>query len=172
MSVALPPPRTVPATALDFAIDAYAGVEARPGKGLRHARAVADILADDGADATTVAAALLHDVVEDTPRTVDDVRAAFGDQIALMVAALTEDVSIKRYAQRKRALRSRIAAAEPAVMDITVADKVASLREAARTATSISRRKLSHYRATLRLAQAAGASAGLVEELDRLLARA
>ena len=168
--MAQPPPRTVPATALDFATDAYAGVHARPGKGLPHARAVAGLLVDDGADDTTVAAALLHDVVEDTPCTVEDVRAQFGDQIADMVAALTEDRSIKRYAQRKRTLRSRIAAAEPAVMDIAVADKVASLRDAARTASSISRRKLSHYRATLRLAQAAGASAGLVEELDRLLA--
>jgi (p)ppGpp synthase/HD superfamily hydrolase len=169
--VAQPPPRTVPATALNFATDAYSGVVARPGKGLPHARAVADILARGGADDTTVAAALLHDVVEDTALTVEDVRAAFGDQVALMVDALTEDDSIKRYAQRKRTLRARIAAADPAVMDIAVADKVASLRHAGATATSISHRKLSHYRATLRLAQAAGASAGLVGELDRLLAR-
>jgi (p)ppGpp synthase/HD superfamily hydrolase len=168
--VAVPPPRSAPA--LEFAIDAYADVEVRPSKGLPHAQAVAAILGDDGADDTTVIAALLHDVVEDTPVTVDDIGAAFGDRVALMVSALTEDESIARYAQRKRALRARIAAAEPAVMDIAVADKIASLRSASATGVAISRRKLHHYRATLRLARAAGASARLVDELDGLLTRA
>ena len=115
-------------------------------------------------------AALLHDVVEDTPLAVDEIRGAFGDRVALMVSALTEDESIKRYAQRKRTLRARIAAAEPAAMDIAVADKIASLRHASATGVPISRRKLAHYRATLRLAHAAGASGPLVGELDRLLA--
>jgi (p)ppGpp synthase/HD superfamily hydrolase len=151
--VAVPPPRS--ASALEFAIDAYADVDARPSKGLPHSRAVAAIL-----------------VVEDTPLTVDDVRAAFGERIALMFSALTEDESIERYAQRKRTLRARIAGAEPAVMDIAVADKIASLRHASAAGVAISRRKLAHYRASLRLARAAGASAGLLEELDALLARA
>lgn len=166
--MAVPPPRS--ASALEFAIDAYADVEVRPSKGLPHARAVAAILGDDGADETTLIAALLHDVVEDTLLTVDDVRAGFGDRVALMVDALTEDGSIKRYALRKRTLRARIAAAEPAAMDIAVADKVASLRYASAMGVVISHRKLAHYRATLRLAHAAGASARLVGELDRLLA--
>jgi (p)ppGpp synthase/HD superfamily hydrolase len=166
--VAVPPPSCV--SALEFSIDAYADVKVRPAKGLPHAQAVAAILAGDGADETTLIAALLHDVVEDTPLTVDDIRAAFGDRVALMVSALTEDEAIKRYAQRKRTLRARIAAAEPAVMDIAVADKIASLRQASATGAAISHRKLAHYRATLRLAHAAGASERLVGELDRLLA--
>jgi hypothetical protein len=60
-------------------------------------------------------------------------------------------------------------ASEPTVMDIAVADKIASLRHAAITATSISRRKLAHYRATLRLALAAEAAPPLAAELVRLL---
>jgi (p)ppGpp synthase/HD superfamily hydrolase len=166
--VAVPPPPCV--SALEFSIDAYADVEVRPSKGLPHAQAVAAILSDDGADEATLVAALLHDVVEDTPLTVDDVRGAFGERVALMVGALTEDESITRYAQRKRTLRARIAAAEPAAMDIAVADKIASLRNASAMGIPISRRKLAHYRATLRLAHAAGASGRLVGELDRLLA--
>jgi (p)ppGpp synthase/HD superfamily hydrolase len=168
--VAVPPPRAVRAAAVDFVIEAYDGIAVRPGKGLPHAQAVADILRDAGADERTQVAALLHDVVEDTPRDVDDVRAAFGEELAAMVEALTEDKGIERYAQRKRALRTQIAmASEPTVMDIAVADKIASLRHAAITATSISRRKLAHYRATLRLALAAEAAPPLAAELVRLL---
>jgi len=167
VQVAQPPPR--PAAAVDFAVGAYTGVQVRPGKGLPHAEAVADILRADGADESTQVAALLHDVVEDTSLTVEDVRAAFGDRIARMVGALSEDPSIKRYAARKRALRCHVAAAEPATMDISLADKIASLRQAAITGESISTRKLSHYRSTLRLAQASGASTRLVAQLERLL---
>jgi (p)ppGpp synthase/HD superfamily hydrolase len=166
---ALPPLRAARPAAIDFVLDAYSGVAVRPGKGLPHARAVADVLRDAGADDLTQLAALLHDVIEDTPRTVEDVRAAFGEPLATMVAALTEDESIERYAQRKRALRSQIAAAEPAVMDIALADKIASLRNAARTGTPISQRKLAHYRATLRLGLAAGASVPLTAQLEWLL---
>jgi (p)ppGpp synthase/HD superfamily hydrolase len=68
---AVPPPRAVAAAAVDFVIDAYEGVAVRPGKGLPHAQAVADILRDAGADERTQVAALLHDVVEDTPRDVE-----------------------------------------------------------------------------------------------------
>ena len=167
MHVAQPPPRTV--AAVDFAIDAYTGVKVRPGKGIPHAEAVTDILRAAGADESTQVAALLHDVVEDTSRSVEDVRATFGDRVAGMVAALSEDNSIERYAARKRALRSQIAAAEPATTDIALADKIASLRHAALTGGHISARKLSHYRATLRLARASGASTPLVAQLERLL---
>jgi (p)ppGpp synthase/HD superfamily hydrolase len=167
--VALPPPRTARACAIQFAIDAYDGVAVRPGKGLPHAQAVADIVATAGADETVQIAALLHDIVEDTPTTVDEVREQVGEQVGDMVGALSEDPEIKRYAPRKRALRGQIAAARPAVMDIALADKIATLRHAAITRTPVSRRKLGHYRATLRLAMVAEASPVLTEELDRLL---
>jgi hypothetical protein len=54
-------------------------------------------------------------------------------------------------------------------MDIALADKIASLRQAALTATPISRRKLAHYRATLRVALDAHAAPALTLELTRLL---
>ena len=170
MRAAVPPPRAVAAAAVDFVTDAYDGVAVRPGKGLPHAQAVADVLRNAGADERTQVAALLHDVVEDTPRRVDDVRQAFGDHLAAIVEALTEDKSIARYAQRKRVLRTQIAlASDPAVVDIALADKIASLRHAGITGTPISRRKLSHYRATLRLALAEEPAPPLTTELERLL---
>jgi (p)ppGpp synthase/HD superfamily hydrolase len=168
--VAVPPPRTVRSAAIDFLLDAYDGVPVRPGKGLPHAQAVADILREAGADEQTQVAGLLHDVIEDTPRGIEEVRSVFGDELAAMVGALTEDARIDRYEQRKRMLRSRIAAApQPGVMHVALADKIATLRHAAMTGTAISPRKLAHYRATLRLALGAGAASPLTAELTRLL---
>jgi (p)ppGpp synthase/HD superfamily hydrolase len=155
--------------AIRFVIDAYDGVATRPGKGLPHAQAVSDIVRDDGAGELVQVAALLHDVVEDTPRTVDDVRDGFGDRVAGMVDALTEDGTVKRYAQRKRVLRSRIVGAGSAALDISIADKIASLRHALATRTELSARKLTHYRATLQLGLAGGGSERLCAQLEDLL---
>ncbi len=83
------------AQAIAFLIDAYEGVRTAPGKGLPHAQAVADILRDAGYDRRVQVVALLHDVVEDTPRSIEDVRDNFGETIAAMVQALTEDDSIQ-----------------------------------------------------------------------------
>jgi hypothetical protein len=60
----------------------------------------------------------LHDVVEDTPRSIQDVRDGFGETIAAMVDALTEDDGIHDYAQRKQALRAQVIGAGATVMDI------------------------------------------------------
>ena len=158
------------AAAIQYVIDAYDGVPGRPGKGLAHAQAAADLVRAAGHDEAVQVAALLHDVVEDTPRTVQDVADTFGDRVASMVQALTEDPSIKHYAQRKRDLRSRAAAAGPEVLDISLADKIASLRHAVLTGDKVSTRKLSHYRASLQIGLAGGASDMLCEQLEDLLA--
>lgn len=56
-----------------------------------HPIAVARICAEEiGLGPTAICAALLHDVVEDTPVTLDDIRADFGERIALMVGGLTK----------------------------------------------------------------------------------
>jgi len=157
--------------AIAFAIDAYNGVGVRPGKGLPHAQGVADVLRQAGYDEPTQVLALLHDVVEDTARTTDDVRTAFGNSMADMVGALTEDPSIKRYAQRKRDLRSRSIAAGSPVVDVALADKIASLRQALVTHSRISHRKLRHYTVMLQLALSAGLAPGLCKELDELIAQ-
>ena len=133
MSALLVTPSDLCSEANRFLTDAYHGVSVRPGKGPPHAQAVAAVLRRAGSDERTQVVGLLHDVVEDTARTIDELREHFGEPIAAMVDALTEDAAIKRYAQRKRALRNGIAAAGSPVVDVAIADKIVSLRHAART---------------------------------------
>ena len=157
------------AQAIAFLIDAYEGVRTAAGKGLPHAQAVADILRDAGYDEGVQVVGLLHDVVEDTPCSIQDVRDGFGETIAAMVGALTEDDSIDNYAERKRGLRAQVIGAGTTVMDIALADKIASLQHARITATRVRRRKLAHYDATLQLAVAAGADEALCRRVAELL---
>ncbi|GAA1842352.1 RelA/SpoT family protein [Agromyces salentinus] len=62
---------------------------------ITHPVAVAQILADLGIGSKTVAAALLHDTVEDTAYTLDQVRADFGDEIAMLVDGVTKLDKVK-----------------------------------------------------------------------------
>ena len=55
-----------------------------------HPCAVAEILIDLGLDAATIAAALLHDVIEDTDSTEEDIRKEFGEEILSLVAGVTK----------------------------------------------------------------------------------
>ena len=55
-----------------------------------HPCAVADILIDLGLDAATVAAALLHDVIEDTESTAEDIQREFGDEVLGLVGSVTK----------------------------------------------------------------------------------
>ncbi|MBX3088841.1 MAG: bifunctional (p)ppGpp synthetase/guanosine-3',5'-bis(diphosphate) 3'-pyrophosphohydrolase, partial [Cryobacterium sp.] len=57
---------------------------------ISHPLAVAQILAELGIGPVTIAAALLHDTVEDTEFSLDDVRAQFGDEIAMLVDGVTK----------------------------------------------------------------------------------
>ncbi|WP_104192803.1 bifunctional (p)ppGpp synthetase/guanosine-3',5'-bis(diphosphate) 3'-pyrophosphohydrolase [Cryobacterium sp. Y82] len=62
---------------------------------ITHPVAVAQILADLGIGTKTIAAALLHDTVEDTEYTLDALRADFGDEIAMLVDGVTKLDKVK-----------------------------------------------------------------------------
>nr|WP_151084869.1 bifunctional (p)ppGpp synthetase/guanosine-3',5'-bis(diphosphate) 3'-pyrophosphohydrolase [Nocardioides cynanchi] len=57
---------------------------------ITHPLAVATILADIGMTEPTLVAALLHDTVEDTPYTLDQLRSDFGDEVAILVDGVTK----------------------------------------------------------------------------------
>ena len=60
-----------------------------------HPLAVARLVLDLGMDTESIAAALLHDVVEDTPITIDEVKSAFGAEVALLVDGVTKLTKIQ-----------------------------------------------------------------------------
>ena len=79
------------ADAVCLCLDAHQGQQRVSGEPYYlHALAVAEILDDLKLDYETLAAAMLHDVVEDTEVTLDDVRARFGDVIAHLVDGVTK----------------------------------------------------------------------------------
>lgn len=55
-----------------------------------HPCAVAEILIDLGMDVSSIAAAFLHDVIEDTPATAEDIKSRFGDEILTLVDGVTK----------------------------------------------------------------------------------
>ena len=82
--------------AYDLANNAHRGVCRRSGEPyICHPLAVARLVLDLGMDTESIAAALLHDVVEDTPTTLDDLKAAFGEEVALLVDGVTKLTKIQ-----------------------------------------------------------------------------
>jgi len=77
--------------ALDYAVRMHDGQSRRSGEPyIEHPVSAAKYLADLSLDAPTIAAALLHDVVEDCDVTVDDLRREFGDDVASLVDGVTK----------------------------------------------------------------------------------
>ncbi len=77
--------------AFEFAFGAHSGQRRKSGEPyIIHPVAVADILIGFGMDAQSVEAALLHDTVEDTPVTEDDIKKNFGASVALLVDGVTK----------------------------------------------------------------------------------
>jgi len=122
--------------ALEMAEAAHAG-QTRNGSGgmayIHHPVAVAELLATEGFGEEAVAAALLHDVVEDSEASVEDVRERFGSRVAGLVAALTEDAAIDPYRRRKDEHRRRVEAAAGDALAIYAADKLSNVRVLRRT---------------------------------------
>ena len=96
---------------------------------LAHPLKVCELLAHAGADQQTLAAALLHDAVEDSELGVGDVVERFGVEIGELVAALTDDATIADWGARKDALRAQVAEAGPRAAAVFAADKLANVGE-------------------------------------------
>ena len=105
---------------------------AAPEPYMNHLTEVADLVANatSGADIEVVIAAVLHDVVEDTPTKIDQVRQEFGARVAGLVAEVTDDKSLPKL-ERKRLQVKHAARASAGAKLIKLADKTSNLRSLA-----------------------------------------
>ena len=125
--------------AIIFAVRAHAGTERR-GKGFPYIvqpMEAVDIVATMTRDQELLAAAALHDTVEDTDTTVDQIREAFGDRIASLVASesdtLPEGVSeADSWHARKQTAIDRLARASYDAKIVALGDKLSNMRAIAR----------------------------------------
>jgi (p)ppGpp synthase/HD superfamily hydrolase len=97
---------------------------------ITHPIAVSRLVAEVTDDPRVIAAALLHDTLEDTPTSVEDLRREFGPLVAHYVACVT-DVATPAHgnrAARKAIERVHIAAAPPQAKTIKLADMIDNIR--------------------------------------------
>lgn len=116
--------------AIGFAARAHEGQRRKIGKlpYIAHPVGVAMILQQMGCDETIVAAGLLHDTVEDTHVTLDDIRRDFGDEVADIVAGCTEPPKKgAKWGARKHYMIDSLREAPLAVKLVTAADKYHNL---------------------------------------------
>ncbi|MBO0839644.1 MAG: bifunctional (p)ppGpp synthetase/guanosine-3',5'-bis(diphosphate) 3'-pyrophosphohydrolase [Sciscionella sp.] len=98
---------------------------------ITHPLAVATILAELGMDTTTLVAALLHDTVEDTGYSLDELKADFGEEIARLVDGVTklDKVKLGTAAEAETIRKMVIAMArDPRVLVIKLADRLHNMR--------------------------------------------
>src|SRR5437867_9400298 len=118
-----------------FAANAHEGQQRRSGEDfVLHPWGAAKICAQLRLDDETIAAALLHDVVEDTDSELDDVREEFGDEIAKLVEGVTKlkrvQFQSREQAEAENYRKLIIAMAEDVrVILIKLADRLHNLRE-------------------------------------------
>jgi guanosine-3',5'-bis(diphosphate) 3'-pyrophosphohydrolase len=97
---------------------------------INHPLMLANILREEGKveDAIVIAAALLHDTIEDTETSYEELRGQFGDEIAEIVAEVTDTKWLKK-ASRKRLQISKAARASHGAKLVKLADKISNLRD-------------------------------------------
>lgn len=97
---------------------------------INHPLALAHVLANEGGvdDVVTLCAALLHDTVEDTETTRDELVQVFGEEVAAVVMEVTDDKSLPK-AERKRLQAEHAAHISPRAKLVKLADKIANLRD-------------------------------------------
>jgi (p)ppGpp synthase/HD superfamily hydrolase len=89
-----------------------------------HLFSVALLVAEDGADDEIVIAALLHDTLEDTDTTREELVAAFGERVAGLVEGVSEQGSIEDWRARKQDYLDHLETGDPDALLVAIADKV------------------------------------------------
>jgi (p)ppGpp synthase/HD superfamily hydrolase len=158
--------------ALVFAADRHAG-QIRGSDGapfVAHPVEVACLLHEAGYSDEVVAAGVLHEVLEDTDVEPEELASRFGDRVAGLVAAVSDDPSIEDGVERKAALRRQVASSGTEAGVIFAADKVSKARELRQRmsqgeAGEADRLKLDHYRASLEMLDGLMPGLGLLDRL-------
>ncbi|MEK6245198.1 MAG: HD domain-containing protein [Pseudomonadota bacterium] len=99
---------------------------------INHPIALAEVLAAEGGvtDLEVLAAALLHDTIEDTATTGEELAREFGGRIAAMVAEVTDDTRLPKV-DRKRLQIEHAAGLSAGAKLVKLADKICNLRDVA-----------------------------------------
>lgn len=120
--------------AIVFAVKAHAGTERR-GKGfpyIVHPLEAMEIVSTITSDQELMAAAALHDTVEDTDVTIDDIRREFGDRIASLVQIESVGDDEGTWHERKQKAIDKIANAPLDAKIVAMGDKLSNMRAIAR----------------------------------------
>jgi (p)ppGpp synthase/HD superfamily hydrolase len=118
--------------AADLAARRHNGM-ARKGRGnepyINHLAEVANLLAiaTEGRDAELVAAGWLHDTVEDTATTAQELAATFGNRVAALVVEVTDDMTLPKAERRQRQI-IEASHKSPGAKLIKIADKISNVR--------------------------------------------
>src|SRR5258705_12660565 len=101
---------------------------------INHPIALADVLANEASvmDPIALAAALLHDTIEDTDTTHAELGAEFGPAIASVVAEVTDDKSLSKPERKRLQVEHAAHISTPAKL-VKLADKICNLRDVAST---------------------------------------
>jgi (p)ppGpp synthase/HD superfamily hydrolase len=97
---------------------------------IAHPMEVMQILTDNGCPEEVIAAGILHDTLEDTGATPEEIKSLFGEAVLQIVAAESEDKS-KTWKERKQAAIDRLAGDSLEVRLVCCADKLSNLRSMA-----------------------------------------
>ena len=122
--------------AIKFAVDAHSGMQRRRESTpyILHPLEAATIAGTMTSDAQVLAAAVLHDTVEDTDVTIEDIEERFGPRVAMLVSSETEN---KRPGippreswriRKEESLRDLAEAADPGVAVLWLSDKLSNMR--------------------------------------------
>ena len=125
--------------AIMFAVRAHAGTERR-GKGfpyIVHPMEAVEIVATMTSDQELLAAAALHDTVEDTDVTLEQICTEFGERVASFVAADSDEPHqktdcVENWRARKQAAIDRLACASRDAKIVALGDKLSNMRAIAR----------------------------------------
>ena len=99
---------------------------------INHPIALANMLANEGNvdDSVVICAALLHDTIEDTETTPEELRAAFGDEIAGIVREVTDDKLLSKQDRKRLQIEHASSLSDKAKL-VKLADKISNLRDMA-----------------------------------------